>query len=84
MTRCVDDIDPGAVPVDRGAFGQNGDAALALQITAIERLFLHLLVFPENTGLAQHAIDQGGFSMINMGHNGDITQFLRGCRLACH
>ena len=41
-----------ALPHHRGALGQDGDAALALQVVAVHRAFGHLLVVAEGAGLA--------------------------------
>ena len=35
MARRIDDIDAGALPFDRGGLGENGDAALALEIVGV-------------------------------------------------
>ena len=43
------------VPDHRGALGQDGDAALALQVVAVERALGHLLVLAEGAGLARAA-----------------------------
>ena len=37
VARRVDDVDARAVPDDRGALGEDGDAALALQVVAVHR-----------------------------------------------
>ncbi len=47
VTRGVDDVDPGALPDKRGAFGENGDPALALKVVAVHGALGHLLVLPE-------------------------------------
>ena len=51
----VDDVDARALPEDGGALGQDGDAALALQVVAVHRLGFHLLVLAEGAGLLQAA-----------------------------
>ena len=52
VTRRVHDIDVGILPVNAGAFGEDGDAALALEIVGIHRAFLHVLVFAHGAPIA--------------------------------
>src|SRR5690606_14221365 len=73
MAGRVDDVDAHALPVHRRAFRQDGDAALALQIVAIERALDHLLVGTEGAGLAQKGVDQGRLAMVDMGNDCDVT-----------
>ncbi len=70
----VDDVDPRALPLDRGAFGKDRDAALALQIVAVHRALGDGLVVPEGAGLLQQFVDQRGFAMVDMGDDGDIAK----------
>ena len=39
--------------IDAGAFGEDGDAALALQVIAVERAFGDVLIVPEGARLLQ-------------------------------
>ena len=74
MAGRVDDVDAGVVPEDRGHLGQDGDAALALEIVGIHRALGHPLVLAEGAGLLQQPVDQGGLAMIDMGDDGDVAQ----------
>jgi hypothetical protein len=74
MARRVDDVDARAFPFQARAFGENGDAALALQIVRIHGPLGHLLIGAEDARLLQQLIDQCSFAMIDMGDNGDIAQ----------
>ncbi len=69
----IDDVDPGVVPDDRGALGQDGDAALALEIVAVHRLVFDLLIFPEGAGLFQKCVDEGRFAMVDVRDDGDVA-----------
>ena len=69
----IDNIDFAAGKVDSCVLGQNGDAALALQLVGIHHPLGHLLIGAKGAGLAQHGIHECGLSMINMGDNGDIA-----------
>ena len=51
VARRVDDVDMRALPLDAGALGENGDAALAFEIVGIHGALRHLLVFAEGAGL---------------------------------
>ena len=73
MAGRVHDVDGDALVVDAGILGQNGDAALALQVVGIEDAFGHLLVGVKDIGLAQHAIDQRGLAVIDMGDDGNVA-----------
>ena len=74
VARRVDDVDAGALPEDRGDLGENGDAALALEIVGIHRAFGHPLVVAERAGLLQQTVDQRGLAMVDMGDDGDIAK----------
>ncbi len=69
----VDDVDPDVPPDDRGAFGEDRDAALALELVRIEGAFGNLLVGAERAALAQHRIDQRGLAMVDMGDDRDVA-----------
>jgi hypothetical protein len=74
MARGVHDVDFNAL-VDNGAiFGGNGDAAFALQIHAVHDPFIHLLALAKQAALTKHGIHQGGFTMVNVGDNGDVAK----------
>lgn len=67
MTRRVDNIDPGFAPMDGGAFGQNGDAALTFQLAGIHCPLCNALVIAHGTRLAEQAVHQSRLAMIHMG-----------------
>ena len=74
MAGGVDDVDAQIVPDQRGAFGQNGDAALAFEIVAVHGALGHLLIFAEGSALFQQHVHQGGFTVVDVGDDGDIPQ----------
>ena len=59
---------------ERGGLGENGDAALALEIVGIHRALRHPLVFPEGAGLLQQPVNQGGLAMVDMGNDRDVAK----------
>ena len=76
----VDDVDAGVVPEDRRRLGEDGDAALALEIVGIHRALGDLLVLAEGAGLLQQAVDQRGLAMVDMGDDRDVAQVHKGFR----
>jgi hypothetical protein len=74
----VDDVDAHVFPDDRRAFGEDGDAPFFFEVVAVERAFSQRLVGGERAGLAQQLVDEGGFAVIDMGDDGNITNLGRG------
>ena len=74
VARRIDDVDAGVLPLHRGRLGENGDAALALQIVGIHRALGHALVVAKGAGLLQQAIDQRGLAVVDVGDDGDVAE----------
>ena len=70
----IDDIYPGVAPQQRGGLGEDGDAALALQVVGIERALGDALILAKRAGLLQEPIDQGGFAVVDVGNYGDVAK----------
>ena len=70
----VDDIDAGVLPEDRGGLGQDGDAALALEVVGIQRALGDALVLAERARLLQQAVDQRGLAVVDVGDDGDVAE----------
>src|SRR6185437_3236384 len=68
----VDDVDAHVVPHQRRALGQDGDAALALELVRIHGALGDLLVGAEGAALAQELVDQRGLAVVDMGDDGNI------------
>jgi len=68
----VDDVDLVVVVVERGVLGEDGDAALALEVVGIHDAVGNSLIDAEGAGLAQHRIDQGGLAVVDVGDDGDV------------
>src|SRR4029077_1766395 len=81
MARRVDDIDVRAVPLDAGAFGQDGDASLAFQIVGIQRPLLHVLVLSHRARLLQELVHKRGLAMVDMGDDGNVADVHKNGRL---
>ena len=75
MAGGINNVDPCAFPFDRRVLGKNGDAALALDVVAVHRPFLGGLIVAVNTGLFEQFVNKGRLAVVNVGDNGDVTDF---------
>jgi hypothetical protein len=73
MTRGIHDVDAVIVPADRGVLGEDGDAALALEIVRVHDARAHLLVRGEGAGLLQELVHQRGLAVVDVGDDGDVA-----------
>ena len=62
------------LPLDRGAFGEDGDPALFLEVVRIHRPLLDALVVAEGAGLAEQLVDERGLAMIDVGDDRHVAQ----------
>ena len=74
VARGVYNIDLHIAVLDGGVFGQNGNAALPLQVPGVHDPVLHFLVLPEGAALLEHLVHQGGLAMVHVGDDGDVSQ----------
>ena len=58
--------------VDTDGVGLDGNAAFALDIHAVEQLFFHLAIF-NGARLLDEAVSEGGFPVVDVGHDGEIA-----------
>src|SRR5262249_33180635 len=70
----VGDVDARVLPLHGSGLGQNGDAALALQVIGVHGALGDLLVFTEGAGLLQQAVDQSGLAVVDVGDDGDVAE----------
>jgi hypothetical protein len=70
----VDDVDVRPLPLDRGALGEDGDAALLLEVVRVHRPLLDALVVAERAGLAEELVDERRFAMIDVRDDGHIAE----------
>jgi len=77
MARSIDDVDVRAGVVDRAVLGENGDAALALDVVRIHHALDQMLVRGERAGLAQQLVDQRGLAVVDVGDDRDIADCSR-------
>ena len=75
----VDDVDLDAVVMDGGILGQDGDAALTLDIVGVHDAVHQFLVLAEHAGLAQQLVHQGGLAVVDVGDNGNVSYIFSYC-----
>ena len=59
--------------VDRGVLGQDGDAALALEVGVVHGALGDALVAAERAALPQQAVHEGGLAVVDVGDDGDVA-----------
>jgi hypothetical protein len=74
----VDDVDLDVAVRDGGVLGEDGDAALALQVVAVHHARLRDLVGAEALGLLEHGVHEGGLAVVDVGDDGDVADVLAG------
>ena len=70
----VDDIDPNVLPHDRGRLGENGDAALALEVIRIHHPLGDALVVAKCARLLQEPVDEGRLAVVDVSDDGDVAK----------
>ena len=78
VARRVDELDPHALVLDRRVLGVDRDAALALEVLAVHRALLDLLVDAEGAGLAQESIEQRRLAVIDVRNDGEVADVFAG------
>ncbi len=76
VTGRVDDVHLHAAPSHGGVLGQDGDALLALEVTRVHDPVGHLLMGAESSGLAQHGVDERRLAVVDVGHDGHISDVI--------
>ena len=73
VARGVDNVDLDVVVEDGGVLGQNGDAALALQVVGVHHALDMRFVGAEGAALVQHGVHQSGLAVVDVRDDGDIA-----------
>ena len=76
VARRVHNVDLGVAVLDGGILGQDGDAALPLQIVGVHHPFHCLLILTVYAALLEHLIHQRSLAVVDVGNNGDVSQFI--------
>ena len=69
----IHNVDLDVVIKNGRVLGQDGDAALALQIVRVHDPLDNVLVGAESATLLQHGVHQRGLAMVHVGNNGDVA-----------
>ena len=75
VARGIHDVDLGVAVLDGGVLGQNGDAALTLQVVRVHDALHRLLVLTVHAALLEHLVHQRGLAVVDVGDNGHVSQF---------
>ena len=73
VARRVDQVDFDIFIIDRYVFRKNGDAPLPLQVVAVKDELARILARVECIAFVDDLVHEGGFAMIHMGDDGDIS-----------
>ena len=74
VSRRVQDVDLDVAAAHGGVLGQDGDAALSLEVHRVHHPVHFLGVVGERAGLTQHGVYQRGLAMIDVGDDGDVAE----------
>ena len=72
----VHDGDLGPSVLDGRVLGQDGDALFAFEVTGVEDAVGELLVRSKGSRLTEHAVDQRGLAVVNVGHDRHVAQVI--------
>ncbi len=73
----VHDVDVHALVVHRRVLGEDGDAALLLDVAGVHDALDDVLVRGEGAGLLQELVDQRGLAVVDVGDDGDVAKRAR-------
>ena len=76
MARSVYDVDVEVFVLESCVFSTDGDALLFFEIHRVHHAFFRGLIGAEGAGLAQEAIHQRSFAMIDVSDNGYVPNML--------
>src|SRR5450756_459632 len=76
VARRVDDVDLDTLPHQRHVLGDNGDAALPLEVPGVEDALPHLVDIAEQFALPHHGVDQRRLSVVDVCNNTYVTEIV--------
>ena len=76
VPRSINDIDLGALVIDRHVLRQDGDAALALQVVVVQDQFTGILVLSKQIACQQHFVDKRSLTVVYVSNDGDVANIL--------
>jgi len=75
MTGRIQNIDPVSHIIDGGILGKDGDAAFTFEVIAVHRAFDKVLGISKRKRLFEQAVHEGGFSVVDVRNDRDISDF---------
>ncbi len=72
----IDDIDAIVLPLDGGILGENGNTPLFFLVVRVHYALRGQVFAVKGAGLPQELVDQCGFTVIDVGDDGNVAQFL--------
>ena len=73
MARGINNVDLDALVLNRDILCQNSNSALTLLIVGVQDSLLNLLVLAECIGCLKHLVNHGGFTVVNVGDDSNIS-----------
>ena len=73
VARGINNVDFDTLVLNRDVLCQNGNSALTLLIIGVQDSLLNLLVLAECIGCLEHLVNHGGFTVVNMGDDSNIS-----------
>ena len=72
----VDDVDLRVAVLDGGVLGEDGDAALTLEVVRVHDALDRLLILAVDAALLEHLVDERRLAVVDVGDDGYVSQFL--------
>ena len=76
VSRGVDNVDLHALVADGHVLGEDGDAALALEVVVVEHEVVGLLVLAEKVARVKHLVHERCLSVVHVGNDGNVANIL--------
>src|SRR5262245_61367437 len=73
MAGRIQDIELNALVADGRVLGEDGNASLPFLVIAIHDPLGNSFIVAKDPRLPEHSVDQRGFSVIDMGDDGEVT-----------
>ena len=73
MSGGVDDVDLGILVHDSGVLGEDGDAALTLDVVRVHDTVGNCLILAEYAALLEHLVHKRGLAVVDVGDDGDVA-----------
>ncbi len=75
VTRGIYDVDFVIFVFDRDIFCQDGDTTFALNVVIVHYKVACLVLFAEKFALENHFVDKGGFAVVDVGNDCNVSEF---------